>query len=102
MHFGFGMRLTPLAGFGPVLGYSRERGFCLRPTIGLASIIVNTNRHACRKFLTDACWQCIVSMRKKQMGDDTSIQKLGGDARAAKLSIEERRRIARHAAEVRW
>ncbi len=36
------------------------------------------------------------------MADDTSIQKLGGDARAAKLSVEERRRIARHAAEVRW
>jgi hypothetical protein len=29
MLLGFGMRLTPLAGFGLVLGYSRERGFCL-------------------------------------------------------------------------
>jgi hypothetical protein len=27
MLLGFGMRLAPLAGFGLVLGYSRERGF---------------------------------------------------------------------------
>ena len=27
MRLGFGMRLTPLAGFGLVSGYSRERGF---------------------------------------------------------------------------
>jgi len=32
MRFGFGMRLTPLAGFGLVLGYSRERGFLFDQT----------------------------------------------------------------------
>lgn len=31
-----------------------------------------------------------------------SIQKLGGDARAAKLTAEERKQIARNAAEARW
>jgi hypothetical protein len=30
MNFGFGMRLTPLAGFGPVLSSLLRRGFCLQ------------------------------------------------------------------------
>ena len=28
MRFGFGMRLTPLAGFGPALSSLLRRGFC--------------------------------------------------------------------------
>src|SRR5690242_2746566 len=45
---------------------------------------------------------CTVSIKGCEMAENENLQKMGGDARAKKLSPAERKAIARTAAEARW
>jgi hypothetical protein len=95
------MRLTPLAGFGPVSQLATEAGLFDAPEYMLAQAGSQEKSDACQVSIDT----CLPSMHTAGMTDTTVVSKYaakGGKARASVLTSEERSEIARSAARARW